>query len=80
MNFDLFLDKMWMYIQRFLSNGWMCIGAAIVVLFFAIFSMNDRDSSAGSWFWIVLCVILVLIGLSDITGLGLMDTIFFNPH
>lgn len=40
------------------------------ILFFKIFSMTDRKSSAGSWITILICAFLVLWALGCLTGLG----------
>lgn len=56
--------------EAFISNGWYCIIVAVIVLVFAVFSMSERQSSAGSWFFIVVAVFLFMIGLGNLTGLG----------
>lgn len=63
------MNRIMYYIERFLSNGWACIGVATFVLVFAIFS-RDEEHGMGSWFFIIISCILILVGLGDITGLG----------
>lgn len=41
-----------------------------VILFFKIFSMDEKQSSAGSWFIIIIAVALILWALGCLTGLG----------
>lgn len=43
---------------------------AAIILFFKIFSMHEKQSSAGSWIIILVCVFLIMWGLGCLTGLG----------
>ena len=72
MDFDLdvFLQQCKQAFIAYISNGWYCIISAVVILIFAIFSMTDRQSSAGSWTFIVIAVVLFMMGLGNLTGMG----------
>lgn len=43
---------------------------AIVILFFKIFSMKEKQSSAGSWIIILIASGMIIWGLGCLTGLG----------
>lgn len=43
---------------------------AAVILFFKIFSMHEKQSSAGSWAIIIVACFLIMWGLGCLTGLG----------
>lgn len=61
------LAQMW---RMFLSNGWYPIIVGVIVMVFALFSMSQRQSSAGSWFFVLLAAVLFIYGLGQLTGLG----------
>ena len=44
---------------------------AIAILIIAIFNMNDKKTSAGSWGAIVIAVVLFIMGLFGVTGADL---------
>lgn len=43
---------------------------ASVILFFKIFSMHEKQSSAGSWAVILIACFLIMWGFGCLTGLG----------
>lgn len=59
------------FIRLFQEYPLLDIGLAIIILIFAVFRMDERQSSAGSYGIIIFCVILFLYGLSQLTGLSL---------
>ena len=71
MNSSAVVNKLLYYLERFLQNGWACIGVAIFLMVISIFSRNEEHGFLGSWFFILVAGALVLIGLGDITGLGM---------
>lgn len=63
--------KLVAFLRYFHDYPLLDIILAIVILVFAVFKMDERQSSAGMWGIIVACIALFLYGLSLLTGLSL---------
>ena len=70
------------HIKRYLSDiiRWLeeyplvTLIIAAVILFFSIFKMSERQSSTGQWGIIVICIVLIMWALGNLTGLGFSMT------
>lgn len=66
------------YIKRYIGDAvrWLeenplvTLIIAAVILFFSIFKMSERQSSAGQWGIIIVCVFLIMWAFGNLTGLG----------
>jgi hypothetical protein len=71
---DLFISRLKSYITEIIqfleTYPLITIILAGVILFFKIFSMSEKQSSAGSWGIIIICVFMIMWGLGCLTGLG----------
>lgn len=66
------------WIDWFIQRPLILILLAVVIMIFAVFSMDNRKSNAGSWVFIILAVILFLMALSGMTGYGIFTDLIWT--
>lgn len=70
MDLSILISKLKQFLRVFVDYPGLDIVIAIVILFYVIWTMRDRQSSSGVWFLLVIAIAFFMFGLGGITGLG----------
>lgn len=70
MDISVLMSKLRQFLRVFVDYPGLDIVIAIVIIFYVLWTMRERQSSSGVWFLLVIAILFFMFGLGGITGLG----------